>query len=117
MQNKGKTAHFIDNLLLDAQTWSNFRALLQIHVRKAGDLRRDFEEKLFLREEVRATAVDGGTDGKPASQIATEKLSSTIKEMEEEIEVEIKKLDKKTKEMIQLVIMQWYHKRDLGRAC
>ncbi|RPB10397.1 hypothetical protein P167DRAFT_253492 [Morchella conica CCBAS932] len=51
--NKGRTEDFIDNLLIDAQQWSNFRALLQLHVRTARNLLQDFREKRFLCDEVR----------------------------------------------------------------
>lgn len=107
---KGKTTQFIDNLLFDAQQWSNFRALLQIHVRKARDLQQDFEEKRYLCAELEVNLKDGEKNQRnrknrkrSAAGLAIEKLSKGIARMEFEVESEIKKLDEKTKDMIELV--------------
>lgn len=107
---KGKTTQFIENLLFDAQQWSNFRALLQIHVRKARDLQQDFEEKQYLCAELETNLKDGEKNQRnrksrkrSAAGLAIEKLSKGITRMELEVESEIKKLDGKIKDMIELV--------------
>ncbi|KAL0631495.1 hypothetical protein Q9L58_009632 [Maublancomyces gigas] len=106
---KGKTTQFIDNLLFDAQQWSNFRALLQIHVRRARDLQQDFEEKRYLCAELETNLKDGEKNQRnrknrkrSAAGLAIEKLSRGITRMELEVESEIKKLDEKIKDMIEL---------------
>lgn len=91
LEKQGKTAGFIESLLLDAQKWSDSRSLLQIQVRKARDMLEDFKEKRYLCDEVKG------------SQAALEKLSKIIEDMETEVKKEIKELDEKTEKMIELV--------------
>lgn len=105
---KGKTTEFIDNLLVDAQQWSNFRALLQTQVRKARDLAQDFEENRFLCAEVKwpdgeKVRKNRKNRKRTVAGLVIDKLSNAITRMEVEVESEIKKLDEKTKEMIELV--------------
>lgn len=101
LQKKGRTTNFIDNLLIDAQQWSNFRALLQTHVRKARDLVQDFEKQRHLFDQAGDRMEVQAKRGK--TEAAISKLSKAIRRMELEVEVEIRKLDDKTKEMILLV--------------
>jgi hypothetical protein len=101
LQKKGRTTDFIDNLLLDAQQWSNFRAILQTHVSKARDLVQDFKEQRHLFDQVGDRMEVRAKLGKTEAAIG--KLSKAIREMEIEVERELGKLEKKTKEMILLV--------------
>lgn len=130
LQNKGKNEDFIENLLLDAQQWNDFRTLLQVHMRTARDLLQDFQERRFISEEVTdwekrqkkekdpiSEPPETINDGKPKTMVdqssqttddskaatAIDELSKIIQRMESEVQEEISKLDKKTNEMIELV--------------
>lgn len=91
LEKQGKTADFIESLLLDAQKWNDSRSLLHTQVHKAKEMLRDFNEKRYLCDEEKD------------SQEALEKLSKIIDTMDTEVEIEIETLIKKTESMIELV--------------
>jgi hypothetical protein len=91
LKKQGKSAGFIEVLLLDAQTWSDSRSLLQTQVRTARDILTDFFETKYLQDEI----VD--------AVAALRKLEEAINKMEAEVLKEIKDLDDKTQKMIELV--------------
>lgn len=111
LQSKGGKIDSIDNLLLDAQQWSNFRALIQTHVRKAMDLAQDFKEKRYLCDEVSIGDSEKSHNKrrKSAREVAVTNLSKIIQRMESEVEYEIGELDEKTREMIELVSILLVH--------
>lgn len=98
---KGKNPNFIDRLLLDAQRWSDFRSLLQLHVRQANDFVGELRGNRYLCDDVSL----GDRDG---IEIAIEKLSKTIKDMGSEVESGLKTLDDRTQQMVELVsVLAW----------
>lgn len=107
LRERGKNNEFINNLLHDAQTWSDLRACLQLHVRKAKDLTQSFRENQYLCDEVSLGGRDVdktlGKQGKSTSEIAAENLLTIIQRMETDVENDIKRLDEKTQDMIELV--------------
>lgn len=93
---KGRNPNFIDNLLLDAQRWSDFRARLKLHVRQANDFVEKLQVNSYLCDDVSL----GDRDGiKPA----IEKLSNIIKDMASGVESGLKELDERTQQMVGLV--------------
>lgn len=93
---KGRNPNFIDNLLLDAQRWSDLRARLQLHVRQAND----FVEKLQINRYLCDDVSLGDRDG---IDIAITKLSDIIKDMGSGVERGLKGLDESTQQMVGLV--------------
>lgn len=69
----------------------------------ARDLERNFKEKRYLCMEVNMQNVGANDHGMTPAAAAIEKLSKVIERMESEVEKEIRQLDEKTKEMIELV--------------
>lgn len=93
---KGKNPNFIDNLLLDAQRWSDFRSRLQLHVRQANDFVEKLRGNRYLCDDVSL----GDRDG---IETAIEKLSEIIKDMGSEVGSGLKTLDDRTQQMVELV--------------
>lgn len=139
MLKEEKNTSLIGTLLRDAQQWSDFRSLLKIHVRKAKDLVKEFQEKRILYEEVddqespleagsgeTTTLIDESAERstgeekkkkkkkkdhkekknrkvKKETRADIQKLLEMIAKMKSDCKDEIKKLERRTKEMIELV--------------
>lgn len=89
----------IEHLLKDAQEWAKFRSQLKFHIGNAEELRGLYEENCLLYIEVKYEGPEPRHTGKTALSL----LSEAIKTMESECGTEISELEKKTKEMIDLV--------------
>lgn len=94
MLEKGRSPDFIDNLLLDAQRWSDFRKGLQTHVSRAESFVQSLKENRYLCDDV------GDRDG---IEKAINRLSAIIQEMNTQVEAGLRKLDQRTQQMVELV--------------
>lgn len=103
MKGKGKTSDLIEILLKDAQEWGRFRALLTSHERIARGLPGQYGEKNLLYEEIKSWEQEKGSEAADKGKSAIDNLSAIIKKMYEECDKEIKELERKTKDMIELV--------------
>jgi hypothetical protein len=103
LENRGRTADFIDNLLLDEKQWMHFRTLLHDHAREARGLLKVFKDNRYLSEETtHYEKVEIGRRTSFESKAIT-KLSKIIDAFEAEIGGVITRLDVKKQEMIHLV--------------
>lgn len=101
MNGRGKNRLLIGTLLTDAQQWGQLRVLLANHVASTRGLVTDYGEKSLLYDELKCWEQDYGKEGDAKKSL--ENLSRTIGELELGCAEEISGLEKKTKEMIELV--------------
>lgn len=118
MLNKGEKPEFIDALLKDSQMWSDLSERLQLHVSKCRKLLHDFGHKNILYEEVKK--LEEANELEEAKELEEKKqsrkqhrdgfglkpivnLERTIAEFERICAWEISRLERHTKEMIELV--------------
>lgn len=94
MLEKGTNPNFIDNLLLDAQRWSDFRKGLLLHVRQAESFVQNLRDNRYLCDDVGDRA---------GIENALGELSETIRQMNTQVEGGLKELDQRTQQMVELV--------------
>lgn len=112
LENGGRTADFIDNLLRDEKQWMIFRALLDDHMQKARSLLQDFKDHRYLFEEAMEYRKDQKGRAMSFESKAINDLSKIIEDFEFEVGEVIENLDLKKHEMIQLVSLHPIFFRD-----
>jgi len=100
LEDKGKNPDLVDVLLKDSQTWADFGEHLERHVYKCREFLVDIQGCKILHEEVKKVE-EGECKGSEISAI--KHLSGSIRELEQRCQKEILLLERKTKEMIELV--------------
>lgn len=98
---RGENRFLIGTLLTDAQQWGQLRVLLAKHVASARSLVADYGEKGLLYDEMKCWEQECGKDGIAKKALKT--LAKAIGALETGCTEEISELEKKTKEMIELV--------------
>lgn len=98
---RGENRLLIGTLLTDAQQWGQLRVLLAKHVASARSLVADYGEKGLLYDEMKCWEQECGKDGIAKKALKT--LAKAIGAFEAGCTEEISELEKKTKEMIELV--------------